>query len=199
MEKKTQFEIEREFKSQLAIPQLKPSSQLFFCPVGLVGAGKTTITKPISEKFNLLRISSDELRKLLKENGYSYEPLKDILLNISSDYAKQGYSIAFDMDCGNPILINAVEEWAAHSGAKVIWVHINTPQEFIFEKFKKHPPTWLADNPQIMIDNYLAQKERRQKEGRVFDFFYEFDTSRDDIKVQIEECIEKMVANLKLK
>ncbi|MBU4480038.1 hypothetical protein KKG48_01160, partial [Patescibacteria group bacterium] len=56
-------EVEIIFKSQIKIPKNKPKKQIFFCPVGLVGAGKTTVTKPISKKLGLLRISSDELRK----------------------------------------------------------------------------------------------------------------------------------------
>ncbi len=167
----------------------KPAQQIFFCPVGLVGAGKTTIIKPISERLHLLRLSTDELRKLLKESGHTYEHLKELYYKIVREYTNQGYSIAFDFDCGSKEAKDAISSEAERLGAKVIWVHINTPQDFIFEKFRNHPPSWLADNPQVMIDNYLSQKAKREKENLTFDFIYTFDTSRPDVKEQIEECL----------
>jgi predicted kinase len=191
-EKKSLDDIEKEFRNTLVIPDRKTHPQFFFCPVGLVGTGKTTVTKPISEKFDLIRLSTDELRKLLKENGYDYSSVKTIGLKILQEYIDAGYSISFDMDCGNPQTKSFIESSAEKSGARVFWVYINTPQEFIFEKFRKHPPSWLADNPQTMIDNYLAQKEIREKENTQFIFFYEFDTSRADIGNQIEGCSNKI-------
>lgn len=190
--KKTLAEIESAFKESLEIPAIKSPKQLFFCPVGLVGAGKTTVTKPIAKRFGLIRLSSDELRKMLKENGYDYSPVKEIGLRIATEYALKGYGIAFDMDCGNPEVKDYVEAAAKKLGAKAIFVHVDTPQEFIFEKFRKHPPSWLADDPQKMIENYNSQKEKRAKEDTKFGFLYTFDTSRDDVAEQIEECVRKI-------
>ena len=77
-------EIKHEFVKNLEIPSLIPQKQFFFCPVGLVGVGKSTVTKPISKRFNLLRISSDELRKLLLDNGFDYSPLKTCIRDSES-------------------------------------------------------------------------------------------------------------------
>lgn len=194
---KTLQEIEIEFENSVVIPLEKPKEQFFFCPVGLVGAGKTTVTKPISEKLNLVRLSSDELRKLLKENGYDYGAVKDIGLKIAKSLADEGYSLAFDMDCGNPQVKEFVESLASKLNAKVFFVQITSPEEFIFNKFRMHPPTWLADNPQIMIDNYFAQKETRIKEGTQFNFLYTFDTSKENLLEQIDECVSLIKEKLK--
>ncbi|MDE1944098.1 MAG: hypothetical protein KGH97_01205 [Patescibacteria group bacterium] len=53
--------------------------QVFLAPVGRVGAGKTTVVKPLAERLGLVRISSDEIRKLLKERGLGYGPLRTAL------------------------------------------------------------------------------------------------------------------------
>jgi len=185
-------EIETEFRTSIEIPKDIPKKQFFFCPVGLVGAGKTTVTKPISERLGLVRISSDELRKILKENDHDYSSLKKIGLTIAREFAEKGFSIALDMDCGNPEVKKYVEDFAEKLHAKVVWVHINTPEEYIFEKFKNHPPSWLANSPQTMINNYHAQKEKRIKENTHFDFLYTFDTSKQNVSEQIGECIEKI-------
>lgn len=182
-------EVEIEFRNSIEIPKIKNTQQIFFCPVGLVGAGKTTVTKPISRELNLLRVSSDELRKILKENNHSYDPIADIGSKTVNDFAEQGYSIAFDMDCGNPKTKSWIETLAKRLNTEAFFVHITAPEEFIFNKFRNHPPSWLANDPQVMIDNYLEQKRVRMKENTKFNFFYVFDTSKSDIKGQIEDCI----------
>jgi predicted kinase len=193
MANKTLEQIERDMKASIHIPEHRPIRQLFFCPVGLVGAGKTTITKPISEKLGLVRLSSDELRKMLKENGHDYSSVRKIGLAIATDFAYKGYSIAFDMDCGNPEVKDFVESLALKRGAQAVFVHVYAPQEFIFDKFRRHPPSWLANDPQIMIENHLSQKEIRGKEKTQFDFLFAFDTSKPDLKEQIEHCYQKIL------
>lgn len=185
-------DVENNFKSSIKIPKSIPKKQFFFCPIGLVGAGKTTITKPISERFGLIRLSSDELRKILKENGYDYSSIKKIGFKLAYEFADTGFSISFDMDCGNPETKNFVEDLAQERQAKIVWVHVDTPEEYIFEKFRKHPPSWLADNPEIMINNYYAQKETRIKENTKFDYIFTFDTSKPDLVQQIDDCISKI-------
>ncbi len=189
---KTLEDIEKDFKLSIEIPKHIPKKQFFFCPVGLVGAGKTTVTKPISERLNLLRLSSDELRKILKNNGYDYSSVKKTSLKIAEEFAKKGFGISFDMDCGNPEVKKFVEDLAEELRAKIVWVHINTPEEHIFEKFRKHSPSWLADNSQTMIDNYYSQKEKRMKENTQFNYLFTFDTSKPDIEKQIDNCIGKI-------
>ena len=58
-------EVRAEYEASLKIPRNKPKKQFFVLPVGLVGAGKTTVMKPLAEKLSLLRISGDEIRKIL--------------------------------------------------------------------------------------------------------------------------------------
>lgn len=185
-------EIELEYKKSLEIPKFNPVRQFFFCPVGLVGSGKTTITKALSEKFWLIRISSDELRKNLKENGYDYSSVKEIGFKIAREFSRKGFSIAFDMDCGNPAVKNFVEALAKKLQCEIIWVHVDTPEDHVFLKFKKYPPSWLADSPETMIANYRAQKERRVKENTVFNYFFTFDTSQPNLNNQIDNCARKI-------
>jgi len=179
-------EIENDFRKSLYIPVGKPPQQIFFCPVGLVGAGKTTVTKPISDALGLVRISSDELRKRLKENGHTYESVKEIGKRVATDFINEGYSIAFDMDCGNTEVKSLIDAIIKEKGITALWVHVDSPEEYIFEKFRDHSPSWLADNPRSMIDNYKTQKKKREEEETAFDFFFTFDTSKSDIDRQIE-------------
>lgn len=181
--------VRSKYLRTLIFPTSKPEKQIFFCPVGLVGAGKTTFTQPISEKLNFVRISSDEVRKILKESGFGYGKLKEIIFPIIIDIINKGWSVSFDMDCGNPETKSLLEKLSLENNIKIIWVHINSPEDYIINKFKNHPPTWLADNPQIMIDNYHTQKEKRLIKNNKFNFCYIFDASKN-VEKQVENFLK---------
>ncbi len=187
-------EIESEYNASLVIPDEKAKIQFFFCPVGLSGTGKSTVARKIAERFNLVRISSDELRKILKENHYDYSPLKEILFRTVNALARQGHGIAFDMNCGNPQTKEAAESLAAELGIRAAFVHVTAPEEIVFERFRHEKPFWLADDPEIRINNHLAQKETRDKLNIPFDFLHIFDTSKPDMERQIDKCCEKISA-----
>lgn len=183
------IKISDSYKNNLFLPKNRHQKQFFFCPVGLVGAGKTTISKPIADILGLVRISSDEVRKLLKESGQDYTHLKEILNKVTIEIVSNGYSVAFDMDCGNPETKELIEREAGKRNIEIFWVKVSAPEEFIFEKFRKHPPSWLASNPEVMIENYLSQKKLRESQNVAINFDYEFDTSREDLSKQIEKCV----------
>ena len=66
-------EIVEIYKPQIKIPKIKPEKQFFLCPVGLIGSGKTTVLNLLSERLSLVKISGDEIRKILKDRGYGYD------------------------------------------------------------------------------------------------------------------------------
>ncbi len=90
------------YRTSLQVGPVQTGRQFFLCPVGLVGAGKTTVIKPLSERLSLVRISHDEVRQMLKARGLGYQFLMDIVQPLARELAGEGYRIAFDADCGNP-------------------------------------------------------------------------------------------------
>ncbi|MDP4010314.1 MAG: hypothetical protein Q8P37_00425, partial [Candidatus Spechtbacteria bacterium] len=94
-----QDEILAQYEKSLEIPSRKLKQQIAVCPIGVVGAGKTTVIKPLSKKLSVLRISTDEIRKLLKENGYGYDSVRDIAYALVDAYLAKGFSIAMDGNC----------------------------------------------------------------------------------------------------
>lgn len=188
-------EVAKEYEQTIAIPEQK-GKQFFLCPVGLVGAGKTTVLKPLAEKFGLVRISTDEIRKMLKERGYGYKAAESIALAVGEKYARQGYGIAIDADCARPDKKLEIEEVAKKLNVPLIWIHINPPEEFIINKLKNYPHTWLFKDAEHALQNYYARKPLHEKLD--FDFTYTFDTSRSDIGKQIDEAAEKIKTKLGL-
>lgn len=86
------------YESQLHIPLIKPEPQFYIVTVGLIGSGKTTVIKPLSEKLHLLRISGDEIRKVIQDKGGDETDTLEVGRMLVEKYAQAGYSIAHDTD-----------------------------------------------------------------------------------------------------
>jgi len=178
-------EIVEIYRPQIKVPTNKPRTQFFLCPVGLVGSGKTTVLKSLSEKLSLVRISGDEVRKILKECGYDYELTWEIGQKLVAEFVEQGYSIAHDTDCATPRTQEYLKKLAQEKGVKIIWIHTNPPEEFIINKLKNFKHTWLFENADQAIENYMSRKALHQHLN--IEFAYTFDTSKDNLNEQIEK------------
>ena len=180
--------IASQYEKDLVIPNHKPKNQFILCAVGLVGAGKTTVVKPLSEKLSLVRISGDEIRKLLKENGYDYEEVQDITDKLVKKYLNQGYSVCIDRDCASPGTQESLKKFEKEYNLKLVWIHINPPEEFILNKLKKLKHSWLFANTDNAIQNYLSRKNLHKNLD--MPFVYTFDTSKDNLAQQINEAVK---------
>ena len=184
---KTIDEIEIEFRNQILIPSSKPNKQFILCPVGMVGSGKTTVIKPLAEKFFLVRLSGDELRKILKENGYGYESVKDIIFRIAEEFIKKGFSVAMDMNCSHPLTKEFLNNLTNTYEIIVLMIHVNPPEEYIINKLKNYNHTWLFKDSNQAIENYYTQKKRVEGEINGFEYLYTIDPSRTDFQDQLNE------------
>lgn len=182
--------IREEYKKTLKLHARNNPYQFFLCTVGLVGAGKSTVIKPLSEKLSLVRISSDEVREILKEREAGYEQLMEIIKPLAEELATQGYNLAFDADCGNPKTKDMILQLAGKTGAKVFWIHIDPPENFILNKLRTFNHTWLFKDGEEAVENYFLQREKRKEENTQFDFLTTIDTSRSDLPEQIEHAFK---------
>ncbi len=185
--------IKQLYISSLEIPEMKPAKQFMLCPVGLVGAGKSTVVIPLSKKLNLVRLSHDEIRKLLKENGFNYDRSKEMAMQVIKEFLDQGYSVALDANCGSEDSLKRVQEIEKNYGLKVFWIHINPPEEFIINKLKNLNHSWLFENGERAIKAYFRYKEDFGDFSDLpLDYVYTFDTSRSDLEQQIKEAEDKI-------
>lgn len=177
-----------ETEDSLVIPDSKPKHQILLCPVGLVGAGKTTVVEPLSQRLNLVRISTDEVRKRLKEKGYNLVRTIEIGKKLIERYLQKGYNVAIDADCsGQYELVSAL---TTNTPITPVWIHINPPESFILNKLKTFKHSWLFKDAGEAIANYHRRKPLH--ENLDMPFVYTFDTSREDLSQQIEEAVEQI-------
>lgn len=176
-------EIMAEYEQTLVIPNQKPGHPYALCPVGLPGTGKTTVVKELSKRLHLLRINSDDLRKLLTVKGYNLLRTIDLSTALSSKYAKQGYSLAIDADCAGKFVTQKLYRLVESAGLKLIWVHLNTPKDYVISQIKKYR------TEQSLKDYYRRQPLHEQLN---LPFSYVFDLSQPNLEEQYDQAEEKI-------
>ena len=159
-------------------------------PVGMIGSGKTTVVKPLAEHFKLIRVSTDEIRKMLREEGgYFTGDCRDIANSISQKYLKLGYSIAVDANTGSEEGIKYNEKNKKDfPGVQQIFIHINPPVEFIVNKLKNYKHTWLFRDSEHALERFNFHKQNFKLPN--IPFVYTFDPSKENLKEQTQEGIE---------
>ena len=190
-------EIQREFIRQLEFPKEKYQPQFFLCPVGRIGSGKSTVVRALMKYFPLLRIANDNLRKIFHDRGYNYNRTRELTWPLVERYAREGYSIALDSNSASD---SARKMWPQFNdlvkevGAKVIWIHINPPDEYIINKLRNYPHTWLFKDGEHAVLRYVARKPEKPVDD--IPFVFTFDPSRSDFNKQIEDAARIIQKNL---
>jgi len=190
--------IEGLYNKKIIIPRKKNKVQILLCPAGLVGAGKTTVVRPISDKLNLLRISTDEIRKILISKKFNLLRTTEIASNLVVKYLKQGYGIALDADCVSPSVQRDIKKLQKEYNVIPIWIHINPKEKFILNRLKSYNHTWLFKDEKDAVDNYKRRKPLHKKYLGDIDFYSKFDTSKDNLNMQISEFVNKIEKDFNL-
>lgn len=176
-----------EYERTLQLPRRRPRTLFIICLVGLVGAGKTTVAKPLSKKLDLLRIAPDEIRMLLIASGYSLWRTRGMAFTLIEKYLKKKYSITVDADCATAVTQKRLKMLGRKYGARVIWLHVRPPEKFILHKLRHFPYDGrLFRNAKHAIHVYRLRKPLHRKLN--FSFIYTFDTSRKNLTGQIKEA-----------
>lgn len=166
-------------------------------PVGLIGAGKTTVVKPLAERLHLLRLSTDEVRRLLGERGYSYEGCRDIIFRLGQKYLGLGYSLALDANTGSTAGLDYnARIIEAYPHVRQIFIYINPPEDYILNKLKTYKHTWLFKDGEQAVNAYLTNKGSFTLPD--VHFAYTFDPSRADLPDQIRQGAEALECELSL-
>ena len=186
------LEIAELYEKVIIVPDVKPKRQILLCPVGLIGAGKTTVVKLLSDKLNLVRISNDEIRQILKEKGYNYNRVGEISFLVMEKFLRDGYSAAIDGNSASNKAKKFVADAIEMHKLVAIWILIDPPEQFIINKLKNFPHTWLFQNAEEAVKGYFEYKKHYKYDHDDLNFIYTFDPSKTNLDDQIEEA-EKLI------
>lgn len=188
--------IVKQYEKNINVSKNKLAQQIVILPVGLIGAGKTTVIKPICDKLGLVRVSADEIRYILKSNGFNYLRIAEIIEYVVIDYLSQGYSIGMDGDNVAPITQKLFKKYARQYKCKLFWIHISPSEKFIINKLKNYNHTWLFKNSDEAIAKYKNRKLLHKQCLSSINFYYKIDTSKNNLQQQIEKLISKLNIDL---
>ena len=192
----------QKYLKEVALPTEKRSPQILVCPVGLIGAGKTTIMKPLSNALDLVRISTDRVRILLREAGEDEDLVQKEGIALLKNLLQQGYSVGVDADCSAHKDI--LEKIASENGAHSIWIHVNPPREFIVQKLGNleqlghdHPKAFKNSKEALEAFNQHLPVREKNFATVDFPFIYAFDTSKvDTLEEQVDEAAKVITASI---
>jgi predicted kinase len=180
-----------EYYDSLEFPEgAKNPPQFCICVIGLTGAGKTTVLKKIIQHLPAVRVSGDEMRRLLIKKGLPTDELAHIGQIVSVRIKREGYNVAHDADFARPLVRELLRE-ANRGIVHELWVRIAPPESFILDKLKHYPHSWLFADADAAIKNYHQRKElhRSLPELETLPYLYTFDTSRPDLDQQVTEFV----------
>ncbi|MEK7208469.1 MAG: AAA family ATPase [Patescibacteria group bacterium] len=187
---RVEAEVLEEYRKQVLVPAKKSKRQFLLAPVGFVGSGKSTVLRELQKKLPFVIVSADEIRKLLKERGEGYDAAHEIMFRAGEYFARQGDSVAYDTHCGRTWKKERIERLAEEISTRVFWIQVHPPEEYIIQKLRVYPHTWLFRNVAPAIENYRGHKAG--DEHLALPFICTFDPSRADVEKQIEEAAERI-------
>ena len=134
--------------------------------IGMMGSGKSTISKLLSQKLKYGLFELDEIFE------------KEEKIKIKDFFAKYGEenfrkketqilkkSLQFDnfvVSCGGGIILSQENRNILFENSEVITIYLKTSPETIFERIKddKTRPLLLVENPKKEIEKILNQREK---------------------------------------
>jgi predicted kinase len=134
------------------------SKPFIFAPVGLIGSGKTTITKLIADEFNLVLIRTDDIRSLLTSRGFNHLRTPELSREIAFHFLNKGCGIAIDADMSGIENKQALLEAEKQFKLPICWIHINTPESTILERLSPHN-TEREYVGKEAIERYFSRKQ----------------------------------------
>jgi predicted kinase len=180
------------FIQKIESEDISKNLQVLICPFGLVGAGKSTVVKPLANLLKIPRVSGDEIRKVLKEKGLSFENLDQLFFGKATHFLEQGYGLVVDSDVTFKLsLIDKVKE---KYRLRPILIHINPPEEFILNKLRNYKgEQWLTTDQEEMVQNYFERKFLHTGIIENIKFDFEVDTSSKDL----DKIINDLASSIK--
>lgn len=144
---------------------IEPSKvPIVFCPVGLVGAGKTsTVTRVLGDTPRFV-LSSDRIRTAVYDRGYNFtNVLRDIVRQLVEAAVDKKVNILIDANAGG---VPEIVQHAVGKGYGVLVFHVNPSSEYIETKLVKL--TWdsvperftFFKHPRHVLASYRSNKDR---------------------------------------
>ena len=197
----------QDFLSRLHLPESKADRPFIMATIGLIGSGRTTVAKLMTEKLQgAVLVRSDSARFLLKKKEMPWgDNVRQILKGVVTDLLKRGYGVVFDGNAADEEDRKNISEIASQTGAKVFYVRINIDPEVARERkrAKYDDPSWISsfedfrvNTTEKILKNLDERIELHQKlkSSEIPNLLGEVnnDGSSEELKKQVDELALKI-------
>jgi predicted kinase len=171
----------------------KNTTQKIILIRGMIGSGKTTVSRLISEQLKIPILRTDSIRKeLMEKPSYSEEDKHNVyskMFQMASEILQDGRSIIMEGTFGKKDYIDSIIKLSNIYGVKLIPLLVQVNDDSIIEsrlKLRK------GDDSEANFTNYLEQ--RSNFESSDFPFIIINNTARINVlKRKIDELIRSQV------
>ena len=181
--------------AKLVFPANKPVVQFLLCPIGLVGSGKTSVLHALQQHLDFVRVSTDDIRAILKRDGFNFQRTAELAMQIVVRCIEGGFSVALDADCARAGISSFMEKFVADHNVKLAWIHIKTPESVILERLAGGVSDRTYVGPQAISDYH--RRKPLHDEFQV-SFVYVFNETTLELSAQIPDAVKAIRAKLGL-
>ncbi|TSD01982.1 MAG: hypothetical protein Athens071424_225, partial [Parcubacteria group bacterium Athens0714_24] len=100
----------------------KTKKSVIVAIVGLVGSGKSSVTKELARHIGATVIKGDDIRIELRKQGERYEQARVIAENVALEVVKRGSNVILDSDFIEANKRASVREKARKAGVRLVFV-----------------------------------------------------------------------------
>lgn len=160
------------------------------CPIGLIGSGKTTITKKLARAFSLVRMSTDEIRAYLIKAGYNNERAIAVAQVVTEKLLEKRIGLVIDADCARVQIIKEFLHKAQVLRMPLIWIKIEVPEKIILARLSVNNKKRKYRGPEA-IQNYFERKKLHQNIDLPFVYIFKNETP-EKLKAQMVVAKQKI-------
>ncbi len=159
------LQAQKAFLAGLKIVKRKTKKPVIAAMVGLVGSGKSSVTKELAKKIGAVIIEGDMIRVCLRKVNEQYEYAAKIGENAATKVIEKGGNVIFDSDFVNPEKRKRLAQVAKKTSAKVIFARTYADYDIMVGRV-------ISAKYQNKIDDFFggassAWKGGEQKKGVV--------------------------------
>lgn len=139
--------------------------KLLICFSGVPGSGKSNIAKLIEEKYSGVRVSTDELRRIIKKMGekdsrlwdevYKEEVLEKYLYGLLEDWPFENGLVVLDKGIERDY--KKVFSHSGKSGFKIFLIRVYASREILTGRMKERHDGTLTDNFVNNVDRWIEE------------------------------------------
>jgi len=155
-------QIQEEFLKSARVSGRKTNNPVVVAIVGVIGSGKSTVTKALKKKLGWTTISKDKIRVALREKGRGFTPetTDQIHYAMLGKVLRAGGNAILDSDFADKKKRKKLERFAKNFRAGVVYIRLICDRDIMIERIvhsRYNPKTDMFKNVVIALREHARR------------------------------------------